>query len=149
MLLYLILDGPRTTWSNYNEISRNREQWLNSLKPHKSDPAAYIARHVDSSAVTIYEAVVVFRLQDISVSCVMLDNQDYQKEQDRWPLPPTIARAHKRRTVLAAFDGEQRSLTSNTLLASDTEMHKLKANLISIDITQYYTFDILHVGEFN
>ena len=142
---FSLTGSPRGNWRNYSEIHRNRIQWLESLKPH-SDPDSYINNHINSQTTALYEAVVVFRLKDVTVSCVMLDNEEFG--EDRWPLPPPIARAHKRHTVLKAFDGEQRSLTSNSLIASDLEMHKLKENLISLDITQYYTFDNIPVGEF-
>ncbi|KAH9285877.1 UHRF1-binding protein 1-like [Echinococcus granulosus] len=127
---------PRTEWSNYGEINHARTQWLQSLKPN-SDPDCAINRSIKSPQVVPYESVIVFRLQDITVSCVMLENQ---REEERWPLPVAITRAYKRRTIMQAFDGEQRSLTSNTFVASDTEMHKLpvKANLISIDLTQCF-----------
>lgn len=95
-----------------------------------------------------YESVVVFRLQDITATCVMLENE---REEERWPLPVGIARAYKRRTIIEAFDGEQRSLTSNTLFASDTEMHKLpvKSNLILVDLTQCFAYGTTNAGKWS
>ncbi|VDK21793.1 unnamed protein product [Taenia asiatica] len=130
--------SPRTEWSNYGEIDHARNHWLQSLKPN-SDPDCAINRLIKSPQVELYESVIVFRLQDITIACVMLENQ---LEDERWPLPIGIARAYKKRTIVEAFDGEQRSLTSNTFFASDTEMHKLpaKSNLISADLTQCFTY---------
>ncbi|VDN95901.1 unnamed protein product, partial [Rodentolepis nana] len=125
----------RKDWAGCFEIDCARNQWLQSLKP-LSDPDHYIFTHLSNPKMaTLLESVVVFRLQDITVACVMLDNQ---KEEERWPLPLNIAKNHKRRTVLEALDGEQRSLISNSFLASDVLMHKLpvKTNLIAVDFTQ-------------
>ncbi|VUZ55776.1 unnamed protein product [Hymenolepis diminuta] len=127
--------ASRKDWTDYSETDYARSQWLQSLKP-LSDPDSYICRHLSNPKIaTIFESVVVFRIQDITVACVMLDNQ---KEEERWPLPFNIAKNHKRRTVLETLDGEQKSLISNTFIASDTLMHKLpvKTNLITMDFTQ-------------
>ncbi|KAL5112015.1 UHRF1-binding protein 1-like [Taenia crassiceps] len=130
--------APRTEWSNYSEIGHARSQWLQSLKPN-SDPDRAINRRIKSTEVELYESVIVFRLQDITATCVMLENQ---QEDERWPLLVRVDRAYKRRTIIEAFDGEQRSLASNTFFASDTEMHRLpaKSNLISIDLTQCFAY---------
>nr|CDS26893.1 UHRF1 binding protein 1 [Hymenolepis microstoma] len=126
---------PRKDWTGYSEINCARNQWLQSLKP-SSDPDNYIFTHLKNPKIAnVFESVVIFRLQDITVTCVMLDNQ---KEEERWPLPFSIAKNHKRRTVLEALDGEQKSLISNSFLASDVLMHKLpvKTDLIAMDFTQ-------------
>lgn len=138
--------ASRKDWTDYSEIDYARSQWLQSLKP-QSDPDSYICTHLNNPKIaTVFESVVVFRLQDITVACVMLDNQ---KEEERWPLPFHIAKNHKRRTVLETLDGEQKSLISNTFIASDTLMHKLpvKTNLITMDFTQCLSSESAHTGE--
>lgn len=121
-----------------------RNQWLGSLKP-SSDPDSYLLRHLKNPMSSVFESVVVLRIQDIVVHCVALDNQ---VEAERWPLPSNIAKKHKRRVILDALDGEQKSLVSDTFLASDTLMHKLpvKTNLIAVDFTQCLSTESAHIG---
>ncbi|VDM36200.1 unnamed protein product [Hydatigera taeniaeformis] len=136
--------SPRTEWSDYDEVDYARTQWLQSLKPNNG-PDCIINRCIKSPQVTLYESVIVLRLQDVVATCVMLENQ---REDERWPLPVGNTHTYKRRTIIEAFDEEQQSLTSNTFFASDTEMHKLpmKASLISIDLTQCFAHGISDVG---
>lgn len=138
--------APRKDWADYLDIDRARSKWLQSLKP-QSDPDSFINSRLNNPKMSsIFQSVVVFRLRDITVACVLLDNQE---EEERWPLLSNIAKRHKRRTVLEALNGEQNSLMSNTFIASDTLMHKLpvKANLIAVDFTQCLSSDSPNTGK--
>uniref|UniRef100_A0A5K3ENS5 Chorein_N domain-containing protein n=1 Tax=Mesocestoides corti TaxID=53468 RepID=A0A5K3ENS5_MESCO len=125
----------RLGWGNYDDINRSRTQWMDSLKPN-SDPESWIRRHFQTSNANVHETVIVFHLQDIALSCVMLDS--YKTETESWPLLVECARPYNRKTIVNALDGEQRSLMSSAFIASDTLMHKLDTNadLISADLTQ-------------
>uniref|UniRef100_A0A183SBK4 VPS13_mid_rpt domain-containing protein n=1 Tax=Schistocephalus solidus TaxID=70667 RepID=A0A183SBK4_SCHSO len=80
-------------------------------------------------------------LQDITVGCVMLDQQQQQRTSTNYVDMPFFSKLGK--IVKPVLDPEQESLISNAFIASDLRMHKLPSStdLISVDWTHYFTFD--------
>uniref|UniRef100_A0A0X3Q487 Uncharacterized protein n=1 Tax=Schistocephalus solidus TaxID=70667 RepID=A0A0X3Q487_SCHSO len=157
-------NSARDSWPGYRDINLMRSQWLSSLRADcnpesfcqrisfSSSSAAPLLRRACPSATipalspgreadSIFENVTVFRLQDITVGCVMLDQQQEQRTSASSVDMPFFSKLGKKaKTVL---DPEQESLISNAFIASDLRMHKLPSStdLISVDLTHYFTFD--------
>ncbi len=96
----------------------------------------------------VFESVGVFRLSNITISCVMFDGDGSGGYNEHYPAD---LRGHigKKAVLEKVLDGEQRSLTSSSFIASDMEMHKFppKTDLISADMTQCFSFDTNEEGK--